>query len=522
MQLWRVGLAALAAVVVGMGSAQAEVKTPAVFGSHMVLQRDIKLPVWGWAAPGEEVTVSFRDQSVSTKAGADGKWKLALAPVQVGDPGTFTVKGTNTLTFEDVVVGEVWVCSGQSNMQWSVNAAIDPDLEAAAACHPNLRLFAVPLVSKAEIQEDVNAHWDHCTPQTVPGFSAVAYYFGRQLQQVLGVPVGVINTSWGGTRAEAWASPQSMAASEDMKPILDWWVNACAGFDAAKAKADYEAALAKWEADAAKAKADGKSPPNRPQMQQDPRLSQHHPSNLYNAMIAPLAPYGIRGAIWYQGESNAGRAYQYRKLMPLMIQSWRDSWGQGDFPFYQVQLANFMAIQDQPVESAWAELREAQTMAGTMIPKVGAACITDIGAAKDIHPKNKQDVGKRLARLALHHDYGMQNIAPQGPTFKSLTIEGNKAIVELETYGPQLISYYNEPLTGFAVAGEDKQWKWAEAKIVGPNKVEVTCSAVEAPVAVRYNWADNPQGNLYNALYLPAYPFRSDSWDGVTVNNVNP
>jgi sialate O-acetylesterase len=251
-------------------------------------------------------------------------------------------------------------------------------------------------------------------------------------------------------------------------------------------------------------------------------LSQHHPSNLYNAMIAPIKPYGIRGAIWYQGESNASRAYQYRTLMPLMIQSWRDVWGQGDFPFYQVQLANFREIRTEPVESDWAELREAQYLATKAIPKVGAVCITDIGAAKDIHPKNKQDVAKRLARLALHHDYGMTNLVPQGPTYRSVAFADGKATLEFDTYGSNLISYYNEPLTGFAIAGEDRKWKWAEAKIVGPGKVEVWSGEVSQPVAVRYNWADNPQGTLYNSLYLPAYPFRTDDWDGVTKNNVRP
>jgi sialate O-acetylesterase len=518
---WLQGLAA-ATVLLSTGWVQAEVKLPAIFGSHMVLQREMPVPVWGWAAAGEEVTVTFRDQTVSTKAGADGKWKVSLAPLALGEPATLTVKGQNTIALEDVLVGEVWVGSGQSNMQWSVSAALDPDLEAAAGKHDQIRLFYVPRVSLPEVQEDVQAKWELCTPETVPGFSAVLYYFGRQLQQTLGVPVGLVHTSWGGTRAEAWASPESLAANAEFKPILDKWAADCAAYDPAKAKADYEAALAKWQEAADKAKAEGKNPPNRPQMATDPRLSQHHPSNLYNAMIAPIKPYAIKGAIWYQGESNAGRAYQYRKLMPTVIQSWRDVWGQGDFPFYQVQLANFMEIKSEPGDSAWAELREAQAMAGGVIPKVGAVCITDIGAAKDIHPKNKQDVAKRLARLALHHDYGMTGLIAQGPTYKSVTISGNKAIIEMETYGSNLISYYQEPLTGFAICGEDKQWKWGQAKIVGPNTIEITCPDVAAPVAVRYNWADNPQGNLFNNHYLPAYPFRTDSWDGVTVNSVVP
>lgn len=503
-------------------SARADVKLPAVFGSHMVLQRDCDVPVWGWASPGEQVTVKFRDQSVSATADADGKWSTKLAPVQTGEPATLTVSGKNSITLDDVLVGEVWICSGQSNMQWSVAAGIDPDLEAAAANHPQLRLFQVPLVSKAEIQQDVDAAWRICAPDNVSGFSAVGYYYGRQLQQVLGCPVGMIQTAWGGTRAEAWTSPDAMANTAELQPILESWTEQCSKYDPEQAQQQYEAALEKWQAASEKAKAEGKPQPRRPSLQSDPRLSQHHPSNLYNAMVAPLVPYAIKGAIWYQGESNASRAYQYRLLMPTMIQSWRDSWGQGDFPFYQVQLANFMEIKDTPQESAWAELREAQMIATTAIPEVGAACITDLGAAKDIHPKDKQNVAKRLARLALHHDYGMTQLVPQGPTYTSLTVEGNKAILEFDTHGGDLTSWYREPLSGFAIAGEDKQFHWGTATIVGRNKVAVECDQVEAPVAVRYNWADNPQGNLYNSLYLPAYPFRTDDWKGVTADNVRP
>jgi len=239
-------------------------------------------------------------------------------------------------------------------------------------------------------------------------------------------------------------------------------------------------------------------------------------------MVAPLAPYAIRGAIWYQGESNAGRAYQYRTLMPTMIQSWRDTWGQGDFPFYQVQLANFMAINDQPEESAWAELREAQVMAGEKIPNVGAVCITDIGAAKDIHPKDKQNVAKRLARLALVNDYGMSNITKQGPTYKSMEVKDGKVLVHFENYGSPLTTYYREPLTGFTIAGEDKQFVWANARIVDGDTVEVSHPDIKEPKAVRYNWANNPQGTLYSNAYLPAYPFRTDDWKGVTAESVTP
>lgn len=512
---------ALAAAMTA-SAAHAKVRTPAIFSSKMVLQRDLPVPVWGWADPGEEVTVTFRDQTQTTKADADGKWKVTLAPLSVGEPGTLTVKGSNTINFDDVLVGEVWVCSGQSNMQWSVNASLDPDLEKAAANNPQIRLFSVPLTTADTPQEDVIGSWQVCSPATVGGFSAVGYYFGRQLQQTLGVPVGIINTSWGGTRAEAWTSPEMLAKRTEFKPIQDAWDEIIANPKNQEATKAYEPKWKEWQAAWKAAREAGQPAPKRPDHPQNTRWSQHHPSTLYNAMVAPLVPYAIRGAIWYQGESNAGRAYQYRELMPALIQSWRDAWGQGDFPFYQVQLANYMAIKDQPGESAWAELREAQHLAAKALPNVDAACITDAGAAKDIHPKDKQVVGKRLARLALVDVYKIPGIIRQGPTYESVSFDGNKAIVKFNNHGTPLTSWYKEPLTGFAIAGEDRKFVWGEAKITGPDTVEVVAAGIEKPVAVRYNWADNPQGNLYNETYLPAYPFRTDDWDGVTKNNVRP
>ena len=502
--------------------ANADVKLPSVFGSHMVLQREMPVKVWGWADAGESVTVTFREHSAETQADDDGNWLVTLPALAVGDAATLTVKGKNTVAFEDVLVGEVWVCSGQSNMQWPVQAALDPDLEAAAADFPGLRLFKVPMVTATEPQDDVNATWTHCNSETVPGFTAVGYFFGRKLHRILGVPVGLIQTAWGGTRAEAWTSPSAMAATPELKPIIDTWDARQAEYDAEAAKARYEKAMERWKEAAAKARSEGRPAPRRPRMQVEPKTDRHHYSTLYNAMIAPLSPFTIRGAIWYQGESNAGRAYQYRTLMPTMIQSWRDDWGQGDFPFYQVQLANFRAIQSEPVESDWAELREAQYIATQAIPNVGAACITDIGAAKDIHPKDKQNVGRRLARLALHNDYGYTNIVPQGPTYREHEVVDGKVHVHFDTYGSPLISYYGEPLSGFAITGDDKKWVWANAKIIDADTVEVSHPDVSKPVAVRYNWADNPQGNLYDTMYLPAYPFRTDDWVGVTAKNVNP
>ncbi|RLS55050.1 MAG: sialate O-acetylesterase [Planctomycetota bacterium] len=502
--------------------AQAAVKLPSVFGSHMVLQRDQPVPVWGWADKGEEVTVSFRDQSVTVKAGEDGKWSTKLAPLAVGEPATLTIKGTNTIELTDVLVGEVWVCSGQSNMQWSVQAALDSDLEAAATGQSGIRLFQVPNVLAHEPQDDVKAEWRACTPENIPTFSAVAYFFGRQLHETLDVPVGIIQTAWGGTPAEAWTRHDHLDADDDFQPIIDTWADRAQNYNEAEVKAKHAEALEKWKVAVAKAKADGKQPPQRPRDPQAPKANPHYPCVLFNAMIAPLTPYAIKGAIWYQGESNAGRAHQYRELMPTMIKSWRDDWGQGDFPFYQVQLANFKEIKTEPGDSDWAELREAQTLAKLAIPAVDAACITDLGVAKDIHPKDKQNVAKRLARLALVDVYGMKTIVRNGPTYKSLTVQNGKALVDFDNGGRKLISYYNEPLSGFAIAGADKKWVWGTAKIVDEDTIEISHPEITEPVAVRYNWADNPQGNLYSDAYLPAYPFRSDDWAGITVGKLAP
>lgn len=501
-----------------------DLKLPSVFGDHMVLQREMPVPVWGWGKPGETVTVAFGDQSVSSPVDEDGKWMVKLAPLVVGEPRQLTVTaGNQRQSIDDVLVGEVWVCSGQSNMQWTVSNAIDPDLEAARAERPQLRLFQLPQVSKAQPQSDVDANWRICAADNISSFSAVAYYFGVNIQEVIGVPVGLIQTAWGGTRAEAWTSPVKMAEVSELKPILDTWAERAAKYDADAAQSQYQAALEKWKQRAAAARSEGRQVPRRPQLQGDPRVDRHHPSNLYNGMISPLLPFAIRGAIWYQGESNAGRAYQYRTLMPAMIQSWRDAWGQGDFPFYQVQLANFREIVDEPAESDWAELREAQWLATKVLPAVGAACITDIGAAKDIHPKNKQDVGKRLARLALVDVYGKgDSIIRNGPTYESMDVDGNKVTLTFDTGKSPLITWYREPLSGFAIAGPDQQFVWANARIVAPNQVEVWSEQITEPVAVRYNWANNPQGNLYNTHYLPAYPFRTDDWKGVTVDSVTP
>jgi len=504
------GRGVLAAIVVGAlfpQVATADVKLPNIFGDHMVLQREQKNRVWGKADPGEEVTVKIDGQSHATKAGGDGKWTVTLEPLSVGPARTLTVQGKNKIEFSDVLVGEVWVCSGQSNMQWSVNASNDPDLEKSAASFPNIRLVTVPHVGTQEPQWDFDGKWAVCSPDSVGGFSAVGYFFGRQLHQTLGVPVGLINNAWGGSACEAWVRRDILSADEKYGPLLSRW---------ADQEANFEKNMAAWKEAAAKAKAEGKNPPPSPE---GAMRGNHRPANIYNGSLKPTIGYGIRGAIWYQGESNASRAYQYRDLFPLMIKSWRDEWAQGDFPFYWVQLADFKAEQKDPVESDWAELREAQTMTMDRLPNTGEAVIIDIGEGKDIHPKNKQDVAKRLARLALVDTYKVQGIVNRSPRYKSMEAAGDKVVLSFEHLAGGWRPFdVNEP-RGFAIAGEDKKWVWANAKVLGDGRIEVSSPHVAKPVAVRYAWADNPVCNMFSGAGLPLTPFRTDDWPGVTINN---
>lgn len=482
---------------------QAEVKVPAIFGSHMVLQRDQANRVWGWADVGEKVTVSIAGQSHEATAGEGGKWQVTLKPLSAGGPHTLVIDGKNKLELTDVLVGEVWICAGQSNMEWSVRASNDPDLEAAAANFPNIRLITIPKNGTQEAQSDFKGEWSVCSPATVSDFSAVGYFFGRQLTQTLGVPVGLVDNAWGGSACEAWVRRDLLAADPKYKGLMARWTNI---------EADSDKKLAEWKLAAEKAKAEGKPVPGNPLAQ---LTGNHRPANIYNGHIKPIVGFGIRGAIWYQGESNAGRAYQYRDLFPLMIQSWRDEWAQGDFPFYWVQLADFKAEKSEPGESDWAELREAQTMTATKLKNTGEAVIIDIGEGKDIHPKNKQDVAKRLARLALVQTYGVEGIVARSPLYKSMEAKGNKIALSFEHVAGGWRPFDVPEPRGFAIAGADKKWVWAKAKVDG-EKIEVWADGVAEPVAVRYAWADNPVCNMFSGAGLPLTPFRTDDWEGVT------
>ncbi len=497
--------------------AVAEVSLPALFCDNMVLQRNISIPVWGKAEPGEQVTVALCNQKATATADDQGQWMVKLGPRTAGGPYEMTVKGDNEITIANLLIGDVWICSGQSNMALTVRSTRDAAKDIAAANYPNLRLFTVDRKFSAEPREDVAGAWVECSPETVPGFSATAYYFGRKMHEVLGVPVGLIHSSWGGTPAEAWTSRSKLANRPVLQAILDRWEVYCTE-QYPKLVEQYPAKVAAWEKKAEAAKANGEKPPRKPRPPTPP-VSQRAPGCLYNGMIAPLIPYAIKGAIWYQGEANAGRAWEYRTLFPAMITDWRQAWGQGNFPFLWVQLPNFMAIKDQPSNSAWAELREAQALT-LRLPNTGMACIIEHGEASNIHPKNKRPAGERMALWALARFYGL-HMPYCGPTYRSMRIEGNRVRIYFDHVGSRLArrvttnAPYPTALTGFAIAGKDRKFVWAHAKFDG-DTVIVWSEAVRKPVAVRYAWADNPVCNLFNAEGLPAPPFRTDHWPGIT------
>ncbi len=502
-----VGLLVAAAV-------SADVTLHPLFSDHMVLQQGERIPVWGKAAPGEKVTVTLGSRKGDDRAGEDGKWMVRLRSLKAGGPYEMTVTGEdNTLTVNDVLVGEVWVGSGQSNMQWTVANSANAQEEIANANYPEMRLFYVPRKTAETPQETVDAKWELTTPETIPEFSAAAYYFGRELHQQLGVPVGLIHTSWGGTPSESWTSQEMLEATPEAAPILERWDDILAKYP--QALEAYNKQVEEWKKAAEQAKKDGKDAPAQPRPPLGPDHP-HRPAGLYNAMIAPLVPYAIKGAIWYQGESNASRAYQYRVIFPAMIRDWREQWDQGKFPFLFVQLANFRERKPEPGDSDWAELREAQLMT-LDLKNTGMAVIIDIGEEKDIHPKNKQDVGKRLAAWTLAKDY-RKNVVASGPLYDSARFRGGKATIRFDYADGGLVAQGGE-LKGFSIAGPDRTFVWANAEIAGRKKVTVWSDQVLNPVAVRYGWADNPECTLYNKAGLPASPFRTDEWPGITADN---
>jgi sialate O-acetylesterase len=446
----------------------------------MVMQRDMPNTFWGWTQPGQKVTISVDGHSASGVAGSDGKWVARVSPPPVGGPYTVKIDGPSHAELDDVLVGDVWICSGQSNMEFGIGNANNAKEEIKAADHPNMRLYMLDRAASFVPLTQGNGTWKVCDPQSVAqggwnGFSAVGYFFGRTLEEHLKIPIGLIETNWGGTVAEAWTSEASLRKLKDFDPRLNQVASQVDGIDQSNAS---------WPLKAG-----------------DPNV----PTVLYNGMIAPIAPLAIKGAIWYQGEANVGRAAQYERLLPAMIEDWRETWGEPNFPFFIVQLANYSTRHQEPADDPWPELREAQTFTANHVKNAGLAVTIDIGDGADIHPKDKQDVGKRLALAALHTAYG-EDLVYSGPVYQSKESVGSTLVVSFHHTDGGLKA--DGPPKGFQLAGPDHKFHWAEAKIVG-NTVVLSSSDVSNPVDVRYAWDADPEATLYNGAGLPAVPFRT-------------
>ncbi len=486
-------------------TARADVKLPAIISEHMVVQAGVEVPIWGWAEAGEEVSVSLAGQTQKTKAEAGGKWQVKLAKLKAGGPHALTVKGKNEIAVNDVLVGEVWLGSGQSNMAMTVKSAKDFAQEQPAATLPQIRMFTVSSGAAASAQETCTGTWAVCSPENVGAFSATAYFFGREIHKALGVPVGLINSSVGGTPIESWISPEAQRQAPALKTYFEEQSKADAAFDAAAATAKYQRDLAKWKEAAAKAKAEGTQPPRAPRDPVALRSKKGNVGGLFNGKIAPLVPYAIRGALWYQGEANSAiaKAPFYEQQLTLLITDWRTRWG-SEFPFAWVQLPNFDggAIRD------WPTVREGM-LKTLRVPKTGMAIAIDIGEARDIHPKNKQEVGRRLALWALGAVYEKKVPAISGPLPAGHEIRGSEVVLKFKHTEGGLVAKGGD-LKGFVIAGADHAWKPATAKIAG-DQVIVSNPEVKAPVAVRYAWENFPECNLANGAGLPASPFRTDT-----------
>jgi sialate O-acetylesterase len=511
------------ALAMGVSLAQADVRLPKVFSDHMVLQRDISAPVWGWADPGETITVKVADQTVTATADPAGKWRVKLSPIKAGGPYELVVTGkTNNTVVTDVLVGDVWICAGQSNMEFGMGSADNAGAAIAAATNQQIRLLNVKPPQAIAPAADIPSGWAVCSPQAVGGFSAVGYFFGATIQKETGVPIGLIGNAWGGTLIEPWTNPEGLSSVPELAPVRQDFENKVAEYEAQLAKAVDP--VGQWVEQARAAKAKGERIPAPPAVWPAHPASAHTVwTSIYNSRVAPLVPFGIKGAIWYQGESNGGEGDSYYQKMRALIGGWRQVWGQGDFPFYYVQLANWQAANEVPAGGdGWANVRMAQDKS-LKIPHTGMAVTIDIGDAADIHPKNKEDVGNRLAFWALKQDYGQTNRVCSGPLYKGMKVEEDKIRVSFDYadsglivgkktgHGPA-VENADGKLQRFAIAGEDKKWFWADAVIEG-STVLVSCPAVPAPVAVRYAFSMNPAGcNLYNAEGLPCSPFRTDRW----------
>jgi sialate O-acetylesterase len=516
-----VGLVLASIISLGLVSAlSAEIKLPAVIGDHMVVQQDKPVTIWGWAGKSELVTVRFNGQKKKSVAGADGAWRVVFDPLKAGgSPLELAVRGEKSpeVTVKDILVGEVWLGSGQSNMEWAMDWLPNPNPEIMRADHPNLRLFLVPKKTADRPKDDVVAKWEVCSPASVRPFSAVAYYYGLEIHKKLGVPVGLIESAWGGTLIEPWTPPAGFAAVPDTKPILE---KQAASFE------DYRKALEKalpawdlWVHETQKAlKAKSVMPPQpEPDFPSNPYEDPQAPTALYNGMIHALTPFAIRGAIWYQGEANRNDGLLYEKKMEALIKGWREVWQLGDFPFYYVQIAPYDYGYDQdmkgsPVVDALRLplLWEAQTNA-LGLPNTGMAVVTDIADLRNIHPTNKIDVARRLALWARAKIYGEKGLVYSGPLYRSMTVEGDKARIAFDSVGGGLMTNDGQPPVWFEIAGDDHVFYRAEAEIVG-DTVVVRSPRVASPKAVRFGWHELAGPNLANKEGLPASPFRTDRW----------
>lgn len=502
----------------------AELSVPHFFSDHMILQRERAAAIWGKANAGAEVTVSFKGKSSSTQVGADGKWRAQVETGAADAKGAVLIisAGKQKIEIQDVLVGEVWFASGQSNMFYTMNRSPEYAGLIAESNHPALRMFNAPLVTAADNQEDIDGLWKVATPETVPDYSAVAFFFARKLHLELGIPVGVIKSAWGGKPVETFTSREALNTLPGTKELVDAMLKDESGYDQTKADAAYATKMEQWKATMAAAK--GKSAeerkrlPKKPDAPKRPLLTEGKPGVLFAAMIHPFVGYTMRGAIWYQGEGNAKPgAVPYDQTLPLMINDWRKRWAD-EFSFYYVQLASYHAPSTEPgTPDPWALCQDRMRLVLGTTPKTGMAITNDVGEANDIHPKNKKDPGERLARLALAKDYSKELIY-SGPLFKSNRVKEGAIRVTFDQSGAGLKSRDGGALKRFEIAGADKVWKWAEAKIDGADSVLVSSAEVKVPVAVRYAWAANPEGaNLINSDGLPASLFRTDDWDDVEV-----
>jgi sialate O-acetylesterase len=511
LQMSRRFLGGFAAVLLSLGwqsIGRADVRLPAIIGNNMVLQAGQELPIWGWAAADEEVTVTLGEDKAMARAGADGKWTVKLpAQKTSATPVTMTVAGKNTIKVENILVGEVWAGSGQSNMEWPVAASVNAGKEIESANHPEIRLFIVPKRLSALPIDDVQGAWQVCTPQTVPPSSAVLFFFGREIRKELKVPVGLITVAWGGSRIEPWITLDQFKAQPELKAELEQYNKL--NHERIAAYKNYANTLSNWIDAEEKAVAQGHTLANPPAPPNDSLAQFVSPVAMYNGMIAGIQPFALKGFLWYQGESNRGQGMHYTDMMKGLIAAWRKVWNNPKMPFLFVQLAPFR-YDNKDDDYLLPEIWEAQT-ATLEVENTGMAVTTDITTLGDIHPPNKQDVGKRLALWAMANTYGKKDVVYSGPLYESMAVEGNAIRLKFKHTGGGLAARDGKPLSWFAIAGEDKQFHKAEATIDG-NTVLVSSPAVAKPVAVRFGWNQTAEPNLSNKEGLPASPFRTDKW----------